>query len=90
MVVVEGVAEGERVATSGNFLIDSQMQLAGNPSLIDVSRVAVDRGEPEFEIELPPIGPMRTAEQPPEDHDWQLPPITAPVPVESTDQERSP
>ncbi len=37
-VVLEGVEPGEMVATSGNFLIDSQMQLAGKPSLIDPSR----------------------------------------------------
>ncbi len=37
-VIVEGLAEGETVATGGNFLIDSQMQLAGNPSLLDPSR----------------------------------------------------
>jgi membrane fusion protein, copper/silver efflux system len=35
IVLLGGVTEGEQVATSGNFLIDSQMQLAGNPSLID-------------------------------------------------------
>ncbi|MCA9135247.1 MAG: efflux RND transporter periplasmic adaptor subunit [Planctomycetales bacterium] len=34
-VIVEGLAGGESVATNGNFLIDSQMQLAGNPSLMD-------------------------------------------------------
>jgi hypothetical protein len=39
-VITKGLAEGEKVATSGNFLIDSQMQLAGNPSLIDPSRAA--------------------------------------------------
>jgi membrane fusion protein, copper/silver efflux system len=37
-VILEGVQAGETVATEGNFLIDSQMQLAGNPSLIDPSR----------------------------------------------------
>jgi Cu(I)/Ag(I) efflux system membrane fusion protein len=37
-IILEGVAAGETVATKGNFLIDSQMQLAGNPSLIDPSR----------------------------------------------------
>ena len=37
-VILGGVAAGERVATSGNFLIDSQMQLAGKPSLIDPQR----------------------------------------------------
>ena len=35
IVLLSGVEEGEHVATRGNFLIDSQMQLAGNPSLID-------------------------------------------------------
>lgn len=38
IVVVQGLAAEEKVATSGNFLIDSQMQLAGNPSLIDPTR----------------------------------------------------
>ncbi|QEF98557.1 Cation efflux system protein CusB precursor [Stieleria maiorica] len=37
-VIAEGLAAGEVVATSGNFLIDSQMQLAGNPSLLDPSK----------------------------------------------------
>jgi Cu(I)/Ag(I) efflux system membrane fusion protein len=37
-VILEGVAAGEQVAISGNFLIDSQMQLAGNPSLIDPTK----------------------------------------------------
>ncbi|WP_339909533.1 efflux RND transporter periplasmic adaptor subunit [Symmachiella dynata] len=35
MVILSGLEPGEQVATRGNFLIDSQMQLAGNPSLID-------------------------------------------------------
>lgn len=38
IVVRSGVKEGEQVATRGNFLIDSQMQLAGNPSLIDPTK----------------------------------------------------
>lgn len=37
-VILSGLKKGEQVATSGNFLIDSQMQLAGNPSLIDPTR----------------------------------------------------
>lgn len=37
-VIVEGLAAGETVALDGNFLIDSQMQLAGNPSLMDPNR----------------------------------------------------
>lgn len=56
IVVLQGLQEGEQVATSGNFLIDSQMQLAGNPSLIDPTKA-----QPIVEIEfdegdLPPIG----------------------------------
>lgn len=38
IAILEGVNEGEQVACSGNFLIDSQMQLAGNPSLIDPTK----------------------------------------------------
>jgi Cu(I)/Ag(I) efflux system membrane fusion protein len=46
IVVLEGVKEGEQVATNGNFLIDSQMQLAGNPSLIDPTKaIAATRAE---------------------------------------------
>lgn len=38
IVILEGLQEGDHVATAGNFLIDSQMQLAGKPSLIDPTR----------------------------------------------------
>jgi Cu(I)/Ag(I) efflux system membrane fusion protein len=38
IVILEGLKAGEQVATAGNFLIDSQMQLAGKPSLIDPKR----------------------------------------------------
>jgi RND family efflux transporter MFP subunit len=38
IVIVDGLKQGEIVATNGNFLIDSQMQLAGKPSLIDPTR----------------------------------------------------
>ncbi|MBD3675036.1 MAG: efflux RND transporter periplasmic adaptor subunit [Planctomycetaceae bacterium] len=37
-VILEGVEAGEKVATSGNFLIDSQMQLAGKPSVINPTK----------------------------------------------------
>ncbi|TWT60505.1 efflux RND transporter periplasmic adaptor subunit [Rubinisphaera italica] len=40
-IVLEGLKVGEQVATSGNFLIDSQMQLAGKPSLINPTRYTV-------------------------------------------------
>lgn len=50
-VILDGLEPGEEVATSGNFLIDSQMQLAGKPSLIDpVRAVSKFRNTPlEFE-----------------------------------------
>ncbi len=56
VAILKGLQEGEQVAVSGNFLIDSQMQLAGNPSLIDPNKT-----QPVTEIELeadamPPIG----------------------------------
>ncbi len=42
VAVLDGIEEGDHVATSGNFLIDSQMQLAGNPSLIDPTKALHD------------------------------------------------
>ncbi|MCO6455707.1 MAG: efflux RND transporter periplasmic adaptor subunit [Pirellulaceae bacterium] len=38
VIILDGLKAGEQVAVAGNFLIDSQMQLAGNPSLIDPAR----------------------------------------------------
>lgn len=38
VLILDGLKLGDKVVTRGNFLIDSQMQLAGNPSLIDPSR----------------------------------------------------
>ena len=37
-VLLDGVTVGESVATDGNFLIDSQMQLGGKPSLMDPAK----------------------------------------------------
>lgn len=45
MVILSGVEQGEQVATRGNFLIDSQMQLAGNPSLIDPTKAEPRRDD---------------------------------------------
>jgi RND family efflux transporter MFP subunit len=42
VAILSGLKAGESVATEGNFLLDSQMQLAGKPSLIDPTR-AKDR-----------------------------------------------
>jgi len=55
IVIVRGVEPGEQVAVSGNFLIDSQMQLAGNPSLIDPTRLQAKPqkpGKPDGPLEL--------------------------------------
>lgn len=41
IVIASGVELAEQVATNGNFLIDSQMQLTGKPSLIDPTKGAV-------------------------------------------------
>ncbi len=73
IVIETGLSKDEQVATRGNFLIDSQMQLAGNPSLIDPTRVV-----PEIEIEfdedsLPPIGAMEIADTPSELPQMELP-----------------
>ena len=44
--VVKGLEAGETIATAGVFLLDSQMQLNGQTSLIDLSRdPAVEPGE---------------------------------------------
>ncbi|MBL9091580.1 MAG: efflux RND transporter periplasmic adaptor subunit [Planctomycetaceae bacterium] len=53
IVILEGLKAGESVATAGNFLIDSQMQLAGKPSLIDPTRaVAATQKESEGPLQV--------------------------------------
>ena len=37
LVVLKGLAAGDTVASSGVFLIDSQMQLSGKTSLMQIS-----------------------------------------------------
>ncbi len=64
IVILEGVKEGEKVAIRGNFLIDSQMQLAGNPSLIDPTRILPLEPSYEFsEEELKAFASLPEAEQ---------------------------
>ena len=66
-VILRGVKAGEKVATSGNFLIDSQMQLAGNPSLIDparaIQKAARNRADAKKTgpLEIEPVQPERIA-----------------------------
>ena len=54
-VVLDGVKPGEQVATAGNFLIDSQMQLAGKPSLIDPTRAIIAQRERKTPLEFTSI-----------------------------------
>ena len=57
IVILSGLQVGEQVATAGNFLIDSQMQLAGKPSLIDSSkaRAASTAGPLRLSVQVTPI-----------------------------------
>lgn len=62
MAILEGVKAGEQVATQGNFLIDSQMQLAGNPSLIDPTKAM-----PRLDVEPTPLMLVEIMKLPKED-----------------------
>jgi Cu(I)/Ag(I) efflux system membrane fusion protein len=55
IVILEGLNAGEQVATAGNFLIDSQMQLAGKPSLIDPTRAIAKAEERKAPLKFEPI-----------------------------------
>ncbi|WP_442512179.1 efflux RND transporter periplasmic adaptor subunit [Novipirellula sp. SH528] len=65
-VIVEGMSPGETVATDGNFLIDSQMQLAGNPSLMDPSKAPSYSPGP---LQLPVGDPVMLTGKPGEQFD---------------------
>lgn len=54
VVILGGLSEGERVATAGNFLIDSQMQLAGKPSLIDPTRAVARQQNSHQPLQIAP------------------------------------
>ncbi len=81
IVIADGLEVGEAVARKGNFLIDSQMQLVGNPSLIDPSiatSVADASKTTVLPIELgdlPPIGPMSMVPSHNSEVDGSIPPI---------------
>ena len=97
VVVVSGLAEGESVATNGNFLIDSQMQLAGKPSLIDPEKAQPkDQPGAAESPELPPVGPIETIDiipesmPAPEDRLPGLPPIGPIEPLAPVEKEPAP
>jgi len=52
VVILSGLEQGEFVAVDGNFLIDSQMQLAGKPSVIDPTRAVVAQRERKQPLEF--------------------------------------
>lgn len=55
-VITEGLSVDEVVALNGNFLIDSQMQLIGNPSLIDPKRATTFSREPlSLSVNIPEV-----------------------------------
>ena len=56
-IILGGLKPGEKVATSGNFLIDSQMQLSGKPSLIDPTRLISKH--PNKPLDFPTINVVR-------------------------------
>ena len=55
VVILSGLRSGEQVATAGNFLIDSQMQLAGKPSLIDPRRAAPRTSRQKTPLAIPHV-----------------------------------
>ncbi len=55
IAILEGISAGENVVSHSTFLLDAQMQLQGNPSLIDPDKAVID-GEPQLtEAELEEI-----------------------------------
>jgi hypothetical protein len=65
IMVLDGLQAGDLVARRGNFLIDSQMQLAGNPSLIDPGKALPKKPG----VELTPEIEAAIAELAPEDQE---------------------
>ncbi len=58
VVVLDGIRAGEEVAVQGAFLIDSQMQLAGNPSLLDPEKAGEASSEDVPAPDIPQPGGM--------------------------------
>lgn len=58
IVILDGLEAGENVATAGNFLIDSQMQLAGKPSLIDPTKAVAKNKQPTGPLTIEDVAVM--------------------------------
>ncbi len=69
VAVFEGVAAGENVVSRSTFLLDAQMQLQGNPSLMDPDKAVVDDEVQLTEAELEEI---RKAMEPLSEEDRKL------------------
>ena len=69
VAVFEGIAAGENVVSKSTFLLDAQMQLQGNPSLIDPDKAVADDEAQLTEAEKEEI---RTALEPLSDADRAL------------------
>ena len=57
VIILDGLAQGEKVATAGNFLIDSQMQLSNpqKPSLVDPTKAIAKAKERKVPLEFADI-----------------------------------
>lgn len=65
--VSDGVREGERVVTRGNFLIDSQFQVTGHPSLLYPGGLHATMGH-QHGATSPPTTPPTPADAKPDEH----------------------
>ena len=65
--VLSGLSEGDRVVTRGNFLLDSQFQIRGLPSLFHKEGQAAAAGHQHGDTSPPPAPPASGAE--PQTHD---------------------
>lgn len=65
--VLSGLNEGDRVAVRGSFLLDSQFQISGLPSLFYKEGQAAVTGHQHDGASPPPASPARDAK--PQDHD---------------------
>lgn len=69
IAVFEGITAGENVVSKSTFLLDAQMQLQGNPSLIDPDKAVMDDAAELTEAEMEEI---RKAMEPLSDADRAL------------------